>query len=76
MICLALLIRKYEFKTIFITFYHFWNIDISVTMRDFELKCLVCALKIALEGSVSHFLQIWGLVFILCQKTGNFCTFA
>ena len=26
-------------------------------MKDYELKCLVCALKIALEGSVSHFFQ-------------------
>ena len=43
-------------------------------MRDLELKLLVCAIKIALEGCVSNFLNL-GPSFYFMSKTGNFCPF-
>ena len=49
------------------------NIDISGSMHDTELKFVVCALMILLEGSMSQTFYL-GLL-ILCQKTGNFLHF-
>ena len=59
--------RKYEFKTIFITY--FFNIDILVTVHVFDLKFCFHILKVPLEGSVSQILYL-GLGSYFMSKNG------
>ena len=47
---------------------------ISLNIKVPDMKLLTGFRNILLEGSVSQNL-IYALVFILCQKTGNFLTF-
>ena len=60
----ALFIRKYELETIFITF--FLNIDISVTIKAFDLTFSMYVLGVPLEGDVSLFRPFSKLFFLGC----------
>ena len=61
--------RKYELNSVFFTFI-FFNMDISVTTHDFELKFTVCHLNILVERSMSKNLDLGPSLFF-CQKTGT-----
>ena len=54
-------VRKYEFKTIFITFI-FLNMDISVTFKDFKMKFSMHVLEVLLEGNMPQIFYL-GLSF-------------
>ena len=45
------------------------NIDISVTIQDFDLRFSVCVLKVMFEGSMSQIFDL-GLSFDFMSKNG------
>ena len=64
-----------ENMNIVITHFYFLNIDISVNIKNFELKLSVCDPNITLEGSVSQNFDI-GPSFYFMSKIGNFLLFS